>query len=247
MGVAHNRCTVTGSMKWDTARIEDAVPGADDLAREMGIDRSPGSLLVVAGSTAEGEEKLLHESCGPDVQLLCAPRKPERFNEAAAAMPGCVRRNSPPGEPGRPRPGFAGRRFLLDTIGELRKAYTLADVVVIGRTFGGPGGEGGSDPIEPIGLGKATVVGPAAANFASVVETFESAHALVRATPKTLGSTLRQLLADSARRRDLAARGRECIRAHQGASRRHADMILAMLKRRDAPERAMPVAVPGHV
>ncbi|MEX2217283.1 MAG: glycosyltransferase N-terminal domain-containing protein [Phycisphaerales bacterium] len=233
MGVAPEQCRVTGSMKWDTARIEDEVPGADGLAREMGIARGPGAPpLVVAGSTAEGEEALLHAACPPGVQLLCAPRKPERFDEAAAALPGCVRRSSPTGGTPVP-PGTVGAaapaRFLLDTIGELRRAYALADIAVIGRTFGGPGGEGGSDPIEPIGLGKATVVGPAAANFAAIIGTFERGGGLVRVTRETLGPTLARLLADGAERERLAARGRDVIREHQGASRRHAGMLLELL------------------
>lgn len=89
MGV--EACLLTGSMKWDSAEIVDKVAGADALAREMGIDRS--SPLIVAGSTGPGEEALLDAACPEGVQLLCAPRKPERFDEAAAAMPGCVRRS----------------------------------------------------------------------------------------------------------------------------------------------------------
>jgi 3-deoxy-D-manno-octulosonic-acid transferase len=249
MGVPPERCRVTGSMKWDTARIEDDVPGSADLARDLGIDRSRDSELVVAGSTSEGEEALLHKACPGDIQLLCAPRKPERFDVAAAALPGCTRRSRHlAGQASRPPdppqadgvPALRPTRFLLDTIGELRKAYALADVAIIGRTFGGPGGEGGSDPIEPIGLGKATVVGPAVANFASVVETFENAGALVRATPSSLEQVVRELLADPDRREELARRGRDCIRAKQGASRRHAEMILSLLPTPGRPSSPSP-------
>src|SRR5262249_42097350 len=158
-----DRILITCSMKWDAAKIEDEVPGAAKLADELGVDRSRP--LVVAGSTGPGEEALFHKSIAPDVQLLCAPRKPERFDEAAAALPGGFRRTRATDNPqsvhsadGRPT------RFLLDTIGELRAAYSLADVVVIGRSFGDLYG---SDPIEPIGLGKSTVIGPAVSDFAS--------------------------------------------------------------------------------
>lgn len=226
MGVEPSRCLLTGSMKWDTARIEDpaGVSGASDLAREMGIDRSRP--LIVAGSTGPGEEALLHGACPAEAQLLCAPRKPERFEEAAAALPGCTRRSGGAHSVG----GGAGRdRFLLDTIGELRKAYALADVVVIGRTFVELHG---SDPIEPIGLGKATVVGPSVTNFASIVETFEKAEGLVRATRDTLSTLLRELLDDPARRAAIAQRGRARIRQQQGASARHAELLLAMLEQR---------------
>ncbi len=243
MGVDPSRCLLTGSMKWDTARIEDpgAVPGAPDLARDMGIDRSRP--LIVAGSTAPGEELLLHAACPAGVQLLCAPRKPEWFDDAAAAMPGCVRRSGKaarqPATAGERRSktasgvaGAAANRFLLDTIGELRKAYALADVVVIGRTFVDLHG---SDPIEPIGLGKATVVGPSVTNFASIIDTFERSGGLVRATRETLAPVLGALLADPSRRVRIAEQGRACIRQQQGASARHAELLLSMLEQRAIP------------
>lgn len=230
MGVPPGRCIVSGSMKWDAARIQDGAAGADALASEMGIARGPGSpALIVAGSTGPGEEDLLaraaseiERTLGP-VQLLCAPRKPERFDEAAAALGPCVRRsagthNRAGGEP--------PRRFLLDTIGELRKAYALADVVVVGRSFGGLYG---SDPIEPIALGRPTVIGPAVSDFAQIVAAFERAGGIRRADRGSLGAVLLELLSDPASGAALAQRGRGCIRAMQGASYRHARLLLDLI------------------
>jgi 3-deoxy-D-manno-octulosonic-acid transferase len=210
---------VTGSMKWDSAMIEDDVPGSWELAEAMGIDLDRP--LIVAGSTGPGEDALLHAACPAGVQLLCAPRKPERFDEAADAMPGCVRRTECTGtEAATPR---GSDRFLLDTIGELRQAYALADVVVVGRSFGDLYG---SDPIEPIALGKPVVIGPAVGDFERIVEAFRDAAGLVQTTRDGLASVLGQLLEDLDRRSALAARGRDVIRQHQGASRRHAELLL---------------------
>lgn len=217
MGVPTGRTLVSGSMKWDAARIEDHPPGSDALAAEMGIDRARP--LIVAGSTGPGEEALLHASCPPGVQLLCAPRRPERFDEAARALPGCVRRSAR-----SPRPG--ADRFLLDTIGELRAAYALADVVVVGRSFGDLHG---SDPIEPVSLGKAAIIGPAVSDFARIVETLERGSGLRRATRESLATLLRELIADPDTRRSLADRGRACIREQQGASDKHAQLLLSVL------------------
>ncbi len=178
-----------------------------------------------------GEEGLLHGACldaGPEVQLLCAPRRPERFDEAFVAIGGeaggtaCVRRSA------RMRAGAGCTRFLLDTIGELGAAYSLADVVVVGRSFGDLYG---SDPIEPIALGKATVIGPRVSDFQTIVEEFEKAGGIVRTTGVDLARVLRELLADPAGRARLAARGRDCIRRNQGATRRHAEMLLDLTGR----------------
>jgi 3-deoxy-D-manno-octulosonic-acid transferase len=234
MGVAPDKCVVTGSMKWDSARIEDAVQGADQLAAALGID--PSRPLIVAGSTGPippttlatsrgpttitNEEELLHLTCPPGVQLLCAPRKPERFEEAAPALPGCVRRSKPgSGEP-------ASGRFLLDTIGELRAAYSLATLVVVGRSFGGLFG---SDPIEPIALGKPVVIGPCVADFSQIVRDFETAGGLARADTASLAAVLSRLVSDGPARSALAEAGREVIRKRQGASARHADLVKSLL------------------
>jgi 3-deoxy-D-manno-octulosonic-acid transferase len=221
MGTPKERCQVTGSMKWDAIALVE--PGkvdlaAERLARELGIDRTVP--LVVAGSTGPGEEALLHRAVREGVQLLCAPRKTERFDEAARAMPGCVRRS----QRAAARPG--GTRFLLDTIGELRLAYMLADVVVVGRSFFDLFG---SDPIEPIALGKPVVIGPAVSDFAVIVREFECGGGLCRADRGSLASVLGRLLDDAGERQRLASAGIGVIRQQQGASQCHAALIGALL------------------
>lgn len=225
LGMDAAKVRVTGSMKWDAASITDSVQGAEDLARELGIDRS--NPLVVAGSTAEDEEAMLQAACPPGVQLLCAPRKPEHFDEAAAALPGCVRRSFQTA--GRPTGDPSSGRFLLDTIGELRKAYALADVVVVCRSFGNLYG---SDPIEPVAIGKATVIGPSVADFRAIVADFVAAGGLVQVSREDLPRTLTALLTDAVRRGQVAAAGRACIRTRQGASARHAEMLMDLTRRK---------------
>ena len=245
LGVPAERVRVLDTMKWDTAVIADDVPGAAELAAEMGMDRERP--LVVAGSTGggggggggeAGEERVVMEAVlggqpaaasqrralgeGRGVggaQLVLVPRKPERFEEVAGLGP-MVRRSAPETR------GVSRDVFLLDTMGELRKAYALADVVVVGRSFCGLGG---SDPIEPVGLGKATVIGPDHANFAEVVEALREGGGLVVTSAERLRETLAELLADEPRRRAMGEAGRAVIRERQGATARHADLLRNVL------------------
>lgn len=220
MGLPGDKCLIAGTMKWDGAGLVDEVPGASELAAQLGIDRSKP--LIVAGSTAEDEEALLVRARPAGAQLLCAPRKPEHFEEAARAMPGCVRRTNVGAG------NSAAGLFLLDTIGELRKAYSLADVVVVGRSFGSLYG---SDPIEPVALGKATVIGPATSDFAHNVRDLVGGEGLLQVSREDLSTTLGQLMSDAARRKRLGEAGRAVIRERQGASVRHAELILTAAKR----------------
>ena len=214
LGVAPERIRTTGSMKWDAATLGIAAPGADALAEALGIDRSRP--LVVAGSTAPGEPELLQRSLPAEIQLLCAPRRPEWGDACAAALPGSVRRS-------RGERGSATGRFVLDTIGELRDAYALADLVVVGRSFGGLFG---SDPLEPIAMGKAVVIGPAVADFAEIVEALVAADGLRQCAVAELPAVLAGLLADAGARRELAERGGAAIQARQGASALHAALLV---------------------
>ncbi len=217
LGVPADALPVTGTMKWDTAQIADRVEGDEALAAEMGIDRQHP--LVVAGSTAPGEHELLATAMPDGVQLLCAPRRPEWFDQAATALPGCARRS-------RGDRGSVTGRFLLDTIGELRLAYALADVVVVGRSFGSLHG---SDMMEPVALGKATIVGPAVSDFQDTVDALRARGGIVQTDCEGLPAALRELLGDQRRRQRLAECGRAVIRAHQGATERHVGLILSLL------------------
>ncbi|MGD2216708.1 MAG: glycosyltransferase N-terminal domain-containing protein [Gemmatimonadales bacterium] len=221
LGVPAERVTVTDNMKWDTVQIAENVPGADELAAAMGIDRSKP--LVVAGSTGPGEEELLIETRPPGVQLLVVPRKPERFASVARLVDGFVRRTEYPD--GARRAVNGAELFLLDTMGELSKAYALADVALVGRSFRA---RGGSDPIQPIALGKPTIIGRHHKNFADVVAAFHEAGGIaVSDTPMAAAA---ELLSAPERARQMAERGREVIRARQGATERHAELVHRLLQ-----------------
>lgn len=217
LGVPAERVHVLDTMKWDTAQVQDAatVAGAEELAREMGIDRTRP--LIVAGSTGPGEEELLIETCPREAQLMLVPRKPERFEEVAALDASIVRRT-------RPLTARHSRLFLLDTMGELRKAYALADVCLVGRSFLRLYG---SDIMEPVALGKPTVIGPHHADFADAVAALRDAGGLI--VTDEPGRVAAELLADHPRAAELARRGVKVIRSRQGSTRRHADLLAQLL------------------
>ncbi len=211
---------ITGTMKWDALDVFGPVPepseAAIELADQLGLDLTQP--IIVAGSTAPEEEALLHNACPQTVQLICAPRKPERFDEAAAAMPGCTRRSD-----GIPK---ANPRHLLDTIGELSTLYELADLVIIGRSFFNLHG---SDPLEPAALGKPVLIGPQYSDFTSQIDTLLQADGIEVIDQAGLGDRIAALLNDPTRRMELGDNARQCVARHQGASKVHADVLLKYL------------------
>jgi 3-deoxy-D-manno-octulosonic-acid transferase len=132
-------------------------------------------------------------------------------------------------------------RFLLDTIGELRKAYALATAVVVGRSFGELHG---SDMMEPVALGKATLIGPRYGDFADTAEKLLAAGGLRTTTRIDLARDLATLLANSALREDMKLAGRAVIAREQGATARHAALLARVLLQRSCPDGKLPPGTP---
>ncbi len=242
LGVPADRVQVIDSMKWDTdegmARSSGqtgmhahndraGVAGTADLAQAMGIDRSRP--VIVAGSTGPGEEAMLLDHCPPDVQLVIAPRKPERFDEVAEQASGIVRRSEhPDGRPASPR---GQTRFLLDTIGELRKAYALADVAIVGRSFLGT--QHGSNPLEPVALGIPTIIGPHHDDFAQLVDTLKAGGGILVSNHP--GQAAAQLLTDTKQAHQLAQCGIDVILSRRGTTEKHVELLWRIVNSRTRP------------
>ncbi len=251
LGVPRNRVRVTDTMKWDTSgrplpgrpsttAPATELPAAEALAATLGLDRSRP--LIVAGSTGPGEEKELIATRPPAAQLLLVPRRPERF-DAVAALDPAIRRRSHARSRSRdpesiatakeavpPPSGHIGDRahprdlFLLDTMGELELAYTLADVAIVGRSFAPMGG---SDPIPPVAAGCATIIGPHHENFAEVVSALRAGGGItVTGAPMAAAAPL---LNDPDTRLRMARSGQSVIEEHRGASARSAELVLGLL------------------
>ena len=86
--------------------------------------------------------------------------------------------------------------ILGDTMGELRKFYSLADVVFVGRSLVDLGPrQHGSDMIEPAALAKPVIVGPFTANFAEAVRKFRDADAIMEVADGAVARKSRRVIA----------------------------------------------------
>jgi 3-deoxy-D-manno-octulosonic-acid transferase len=236
LGAPAERVRVTGTMKFDNAQVADRIDGADALAEAVGLH--PGDEPIwVCGSTGPGEEEIVLEAYRslitnhPKLRLVIVPRHPERFDEVAKLIESAgfpvVRRSNPKSEIS----DLKSPVILGDTMGELRKFFSLADVVLVGRTLVDLGPrQHGSDMIEPAALAKPVIVGPFTGNFAEPMNAFRAATAIEEIrNPNQLASAVERLLTN---RTDAAAMGRraqDVVRSNQGATQRHVDLILENL------------------
>lgn len=247
LGVADDRIEITGSVKWDTAEIADHIEGQTELAAEMGIDE--GSPLWVCGSTGPGEESMILDAYedlrkkAPDMQLALIPRKPERFDEVAALVQRrgfeCVRRSDRTGDTDSsvPHPERAGHPhpvvFLGDTMGELRKFYSLADIVFVGRSLVPMGG---SDPMEVAALAKQIITGPHMSNFKDAVDRLSQSGAIIQVgSASELGDSVSAAIKDPELAKEKGLRAQQVVKDNQGATQKTLDAVMRILQQNEPP------------
>jgi 3-deoxy-D-manno-octulosonic-acid transferase len=164
-------------------------------------------------------------------QLVVVPRKPERFAEVAAMIERrglrCVRRTVSPD--GTDRSPLTSEDVVLgDTMGELRKFYSLCSVAFVGRSLVPMGG---SDTMEVAALGKPMIVGPHNENFRNAFDVFQSAGVLtVVDSAKTMADAVVDWLSDRQRllwKSDCAKRS---VEGQQGATVETADALVRLLR-----------------
>jgi len=234
IGAVAEKVIVTGSLKYDTAQITESIEGADELANQLNLK---GERLWVAGATGPGEEKIVldvftkltGQEQFSDVRLAIVPRKPERFDEVAGLISNAgfdfVRYSSIKGTDAR-RPEKTPV-ILGDTMGDLRKFYSLADVIFVGRSLVPMGG---SDMMEAAALGKCTIFGPYAFNFKQAVEALLADEGAVMVKDEgELLETIQKCLSEPDFAQKIAKNGRDVIRKNQGATKKTIDHIAKFL------------------
>ncbi len=235
LGCQDEKVIVTGSLKYDTAQITDKVEGADVLAAQLNIN---DERLWVAGATGNDEEKILldvyqnlkQQNQFSNLRLAIVPRKPERFDEVAQLIERTgfplIRYNQIKNNTAPP-PANNQVVILGDTMGDLRKFYSLATIIFVGRSLVPMGG---SDMAEAAALGKCTIFGPHAFNFKQTVDALLADTGAIMVKDKhELLQTMQKCLSEQEFADRIAQNGREVIKKNQGATAKSIDQIAKFL------------------
>ncbi|MDT5156278.1 MAG: 3-deoxy-D-manno-octulosonic-acid transferase [Acidobacteriota bacterium] len=182
------------------------------------------------GAAAAGED-----SAAGRPRLLIAPRHPERFAEVAAQIAesglSWTRRSVEPRES-----DVACDVILLDSIGELRAVYMLAEVVFVGGSIAPVGGH---NVLEPALAARPVITGAHTSNFKAIVGALLEREALVQLPPtkepeaaRALAHALRDLLNDDVKRRRTGERARAVLEQNRGATARTVKLLAPILEER---------------
>ena len=228
---------VVGNLKFDAAKFtERSTLDVRGLLCQIGVPDD--ALILVAGSTHDGEEILLADMARrlrekfPKLFLILVPRHFERTKDIGQKLKArgvkfmlrseiYSRTQLPPN---------ALDCLLVNTTGELKFFYGTAAVAFIGKSLTAFGGQ---NPIEPGAQGKAIVFGPNMQNFSDITRAFLAKNAAVQVkSPEELERVIGDLLGDAPHRAALGRAALDVVTENLGAVERTVEMILPHLERR---------------
>ena len=169
-----------------------------------------------------------------DLLLILAPRKPERFDAAAAKLEAAgirhLRRSRLDGRDTLALPAV----LLLDTIGELSGLFSLADAVFMGGTLAR---RGGHNILEPAFFAKPVIAGPHMENFQAIADEFREAGAYLEIEDAAeLAGAVARVLESPEWAGEIGQRARLAAEARGGATARAVTLVRELYRvPRDRP------------
>jgi 3-deoxy-D-manno-octulosonic-acid transferase len=228
LGAISDRVHVTGNTKFDA--LVPSEGHADEASLRTALGGPEDARLWIAGSTHEGEEeqilavyKRLIAKEAPDLRLILAPRYIDRSDRIMtlideAGLEGG--RRSTVGAAVKPV-------VVLDTIGELSRAYHLATVVFVGGSFTTRGGQ---NILEPAAQGKPVLFGPHMENFHDSVQVLVGRGGIQVNDADHLYRVMAELLSRPKSLASLGQLAKIAVSQVSGASDRNVDAILGLLR-----------------
>lgn len=221
LGAPLERVWVTGNTKFDALAAAEA---RDDLELRRALGLPDGARVLIAGSTHEGEEEALLAvyrrllAAHPDLRLVIAPRYIDRAGRVAelaraAGLSAGMRSDGNRAD---------GRVVVLDTIGELGRAYRLATLVFVGGSFTTRGGQ---NILEPAAQGRPVLFGPHMENFHDSVQVLVGRGGIQVNDPDHLHRVVSELLSRPDLVQSLGELAQAAVRQISGASGRNVDLI----------------------
>jgi 3-deoxy-D-manno-octulosonic-acid transferase len=237
LGVDRAKLHVTGNMKYDLAQPADGVSGSK-LRAALGYAST--DVVIIGGSLHDGEDEALLDAYVAargrvaDAALLIVPRYPADADvvERRARERGfAVTRKTAIDAGGAEAPGRRGV-LVVDTVGELSRMYSAADLAFVGGSlFFRGANKGGHNLMEPAILGVPVLFGPYNFSFKETVEDLLAADAgrLVRDASELTRAVV-DLAADRDARRALGARAQHVVEEGRGATARNYALLAGLVR-----------------
>jgi len=221
-----NRISVGGNLKYDSIQVV----GRSERQKEREATFGPRKgTIFVAGSTWEGEEKILLEvfqEMNSSLGLILAPRHLHRLASVQKLLKPYSRAWTLWSEVKKQK-SWTTDLMLVDTLGDLPQLYRTADIAFVGGSLSRHGGQ---NPLEPASACLPVLFGPHMENFLMEASLLKSGGAAVTINTK---EDLKAQIIDFLTHTDSwQAKGEAAgafIRSQQGVSRRITKNLLEQL------------------
>lgn len=227
LGADPGKVVVVGDVKFDVT----ALRAIDPVFWRKELRIKTGQIVVVAGSTHEGEEEMI--LCAwekvlehyPDAVLILAPRHLTRLAKVIEAVGRhnfiYVRRST------IAEAGKAPNLIVMDTMGELASVYSIADLAFVGGSLVNVGGH---NVLEPAAMAKPVLFGPHMENFRESVRLLKESGAGIEV--HDAGDLSRQiilLLKFPKELSEIGKAGQKVVATGSGGTKRNLEIIRSML------------------
>lgn len=234
IGVSAEKISVSGNIKLDMTIPELLKDQAAQIKRDLFADR----LVFVVGSTHQGEEALfLHaylqlKQQFPELLLILVPRQPRRAEEIIQLCHtdnlNVVRRSE------NKACAKSTDVFLVDTIGELKQMYAVADCTFVAGSMVPVGGH---NIFEPILLDVPVLFGPYMKNSELLAEQLVAAKGAIQCFDEAeIITSVRRILSQPDEKEQLLSAGHAFVERNKGALQRTVNLINRLYGARANPD-----------
>ena len=232
LGAHSDHILTTGNIKYDVTVSAKTMDTAQSMRQDWGRHR----LIIVAGSTHEGEEAVLLDIFDPlrehypGLLLILAPRHPERFDAVFQLVKNRGFNTHRHGDGSTVVPP-AAEVHLRDTMGELPLLYAAADIAIVGGSLIEIKGIGGHNLLEPCAVATPVLFGRYISDFLEISHNIvERAAGIQVHDSNDLRDTLKKLLNDAALRNRMGANGIQVIKENRGATQRTLELCIPLIE-----------------
>ena len=232
LGAHPDHILTTGNIKYDVTVSAKTMDTAQSMRQDWGRHR----LIIVAGSTHEGEEAVLLDIFDPlrehypGLLLILAPRHPERFDAVFQLVKDRGFNTHRHGDGSTVVPP-AAEVHLRDTMGELPLLYAAADIAIVGGSLIEIKGIGGNNLLEPCAVATPVLFGRYISDFLEISHNIvERAAGIQVHDSNDLRDTLKELLNDAALRNRMGANGIQVIKENRGATQRTLELCIPLIE-----------------
>lgn len=231
LGYKAEKMVNTGNLKFDLEITSELRQSVLETKTALNLNERP---IWIAGSTHEGEEKLILDTHKlllqdyPNLVLILVPRHPERFSIVELLIEkselNYVKRSLN-------QPLDSNTQVLLgDTMGEMMLLYGMSNIAFVGGSLVK---HGGHNPLEPIAFNIPVISGFFTYNFPEIFEKLRKVKGVVEveSTAEALFDSIELLLEQPELGQEIAQAGFEVLRENQGALKRHIDLLAPYLEK----------------